>query len=662
MIASRRSLLFLGALVFAAFLPPAPRAVAQGFKVIHVNNSSDAGAHTLIQNPADGFFYGTCETGGAHPPNGCVFKINASGVVTLLYSFAGSPGDGSHPETALFLNDDGLLYGTTANGGANGDGSVFKLDTTGGSYAFASQPARCAAAGADPQASLFKANDGNLYLPLSSCGNAGDDGVIDVVDLTLAETRVAGFNDLTGVILSPRGHLVQGADDKLYGTGLGNTQIPGKHGGVYRIPLGGGLVETVHSFVAGEGTNTTASAPLLLASDGNFWGTTLNATDSTGATLSTGTIFRVAEDGTFQTMHNFCGSDGRSPAAGLMQASDGYLYGTTLKGGALNRGVVYRIDVDGHFAVVANALDAGIGLGPWSELLQGSDGKLYGTTQIGGGALGFGTVYTIDPTKTITGMVPDSGPSAGGTAVTIDGTGFLTGSTVQVGTQNATLVSVPNSTHVLATTPLGSPGTIVSVEVKLPDGTIIVFNDGWFYDFLDVPTGDPFHDYVRSLLANSVTAGCGGGDYCRDAAALRKQMAVFVLKSKNGPCYTPPPAAGIFTDVPKTDPFAPWIEALFHLGVVSGCGPGPAYCPNDAVLRQQMPVFLLKTLLGSAYTPPPCTGLFADVPCPSPFADWIEDLVNRGIAAGCGGGNFCPTNATTRGQMAPFLVKTFSLP
>jgi hypothetical protein len=74
-----------------------------------------------------------------------------------------------------------------------------------------------------------------------------------------------------------------------------------------------------------------------------------------------------------------------------------------------------------------------------------------------------------------------------------------------------------------------------------------------------------------------------------------------------------------------------------------------------------MAVFLLKGLKGSGYAPPACQGVFEDVPCSSPFAPWIEDLYTRQIAAGCGGGNFCPTNATTRGQMAPFLVKTFGL-
>src|SRR5262249_52448072 len=102
-------------------------------------------------------------------------------------------------------------------------------------------------------------------------------------------------------------------------------------------------------------------------------------------------------------------------------------------------------------------------------------------------------------------------------------------------------------------------------------------------------------------------------------------------------------------------------EELYNRGVVAGCGAGPTYCPNNPVLRQQMAIFLLKTALGSGYTPPAAVGLFGDVPMASPFASFVEDLYNRGIAAACGGGNYCPTNSTTRGQMAPFLVKTFNL-
>ncbi|MGH9379316.1 MAG: S8 family serine peptidase [Thermoanaerobaculia bacterium] len=115
-----------------------------------------------------------------------------------------------------------------------------------------------------------------------------------------------------------------------------------------------------------------------------------------------------------------------------------------------------------------------------------------------------------------------------------------------------------------------------------------------------------------------------------------------------------------FTDVPRASLFYSWIETLLHNGVTGGCT-GTTYCPAAANSRDQMSVFLLKALEGSGYTPPACGGVFGDVPCPSLFANWIEDLVARGITAGCGGGNYCPANPVSRDQMAVFLAKTFGL-
>jgi hypothetical protein len=90
-------------------------------------------------------------------------------------------------------------------------------------------------------------------------------------------------------------------------------------------------------------------------------------------------------------------------------------------------------------------------------------------------------------------------------------------------------------------------------------------------------------------------------------------------------------------------------------------GPDGDVCPNNPVTRAQMAVFLLKSEHGSSYTPPDCTSIFPDVTCPSPFANWIEQLFHEGITGGCGSGNYCPTNPNTRGQMAVFLVKAFGL-
>ena len=180
--------------------------------------------------------------------------------------------------------------------------------------------------------------------------------------------------------------------------------------------------------------------------------------------------------------------------------------------------------------------------------------------------------------------------------------------------------------------------------------------------FGDVPDSHLFYAFIETIFHNGVTGGCGGTSYCPGNGALRKQMAVFLLKSRFGAAYVPPAAAGLFGDVPQADPFAPWIEDLYNRGITGGCSVSPLnYCPDNTVLRQQMAVFLLKTLEGASYEPPECDGVFDDVPCPSTFADWIEELADREITGGCGGDNFCPTNPNTRGQMAVFLTKTFGL-
>jgi hypothetical protein len=182
--------------------------------------------------------------------------------------------------------------------------------------------------------------------------------------------------------------------------------------------------------------------------------------------------------------------------------------------------------------------------------------------------------------------------------------------------------------------------------------------------FADVPP-DGFYRFIETILHHQITAGGNCGGFCPEDSTLRKQMAVFVLRAVEGPLYIPPDATGIFNDVPADDPFARWIEELFNREVVAGCTApgGPNYCPEDPVLRQQMAVFLLKTLLGSDYLPPECNALFDDVPCDNPFATWVEDLALRGITSGCQGVPplYCPVDPVKRKQMAVFLTNTFGL-
>jgi len=256
---------------------------------------------------------------------------------------------------------------------------------------------------------------------------------------------------------------------------------------------------------------------------------------------------------------------------------------------------------------------------------------------------------------------PGSGPPAGGTNVTLTGMLFENGATVTVGGVPAANVVVNSDTTIHADMPARPAGSLNDVTVSNPSGTAGTLRNGWIADFGDVPNSQQFYFYITKLVANQITVGCGSGNYCPLDSVTRQQMAVFLMKSKNGLCYVPPPCTGQFPDVPCSSNFAPWIEALAASGITGGCG-GGNYCPTNPVTRQQMAVFLLKAKHGSTYVPPVCNGDFLDVPCPSQFADWIEQLAAESITGGCGGGNYCPLQAVRRDQMAAFLYNTFQFP
>lgn len=188
-----------------------------------------------------------------------------------------------------------------------------------------------------------------------------------------------------------------------------------------------------------------------------------------------------------------------------------------------------------------------------------------------------------------------------------------------------------------------------------------VLKGGFFADFLDVGQGHALHPFIEKLFRSGITAGCAAGLYCPDSPVLRSQMATFLLRGKYGSWYGPPPATGTrFTDVPASAFAAAFIEQLTREGITSGCSP-TTYCPSASVLRSQMAVFLLRAEHGSGYVPPPATGIFDDVPVEHPFAPWIEQLYREGVTAGCGPDRFCPNDPVSRGQMAVFLSRTFGL-
>jgi hypothetical protein len=181
--------------------------------------------------------------------------------------------------------------------------------------------------------------------------------------------------------------------------------------------------------------------------------------------------------------------------------------------------------------------------------------------------------------------------------------------------------------------------------------------------FADVPADSIFGSAVERIHHSGVTAGCGLSPlvYCPSATVTRAQMAVFLERGIHGAAYQPPAATGVFSDVPASDPFAPWIEQLFQDGITGGCG-GGRYCPAAAVTRAQMAVFLTKSRHPIACVYAAAGTIFSDVPADYWAAGFIEQLSREGVTGGCGGGLYCPSSPVRRDQMAAFLVRAFRLP
>jgi PKD repeat protein len=183
------------------------------------------------------------------------------------------------------------------------------------------------------------------------------------------------------------------------------------------------------------------------------------------------------------------------------------------------------------------------------------------------------------------------------------------------------------------------------------------------FTFADVPPTYWAWHFIEGLNAAGVPTDCGTNPlrFCPDNPMTRGDMAIFLLRSKEGGSYAPPPCTtAVFTDVPCSNPLAPWINELVRRGVTAGCG-GGNYCPNNSVTRDQMAVFLLVTAgISPDPTCPPAP--FTDVPCSTPFEPFIKELVTLGVTAGCGTGTYCPGTTVTRAQMSVFLSVMFHIP
>ncbi len=188
--------------------------------------------------------------------------------------------------------------------------------------------------------------------------------------------------------------------------------------------------------------------------------------------------------------------------------------------------------------------------------------------------------------------------------------------------------------------------------------------------FLDVALSNIFYVYIETLLHSGVTEGCNSSNYCPLNNVIRSQMAKFICNSMEinspGSCITSN-CNEIFNDVPSTNIFCPHIEALYSIGVITGCQTSPLmYCPSNITKRQAMAKFIC---LGMQISNPGsciisnCTGLFDDVQSNNPFCPYIEALYNANIVSGCQSFPnllYCPNNNVTREQMAKYLVNAFN--
>lgn len=311
-----------------------------------------------------------------------VISVTAPGVtMSSLWSFTGGD-SGAYLYSPLLQGRDGNYYGTTIEGGTDGDGTVYKLTANGALTTLFSFNYND---GAIVYGGLFQGRDNFLY-GTAYAGAAYDDGTTFKLSTSGGLTSLTTFNGENGML--PVAGMTQGADGYFYGTDLAGGAYGS--GTVYRMTTGGSLT-TLAAFDSTDGADP--SAVLVQGLDGNFYGTT-----EYGGTSGDGTVFQITPSGQLTSLYSFSGgSDGAIPIAGLIQGVDGNFYGVTYLGGAHGYGTVFKITTSGALTVLYAFTGGSDGANPWGGLMQARDGNLYGTT-LSGGAYGFGTVFQIAPT------------------------------------------------------------------------------------------------------------------------------------------------------------------------------------------------------------------------------------------------------------------------
>ena len=378
-------------------------------------------------------------------------------------------GTGATPQAPLTLAPDGSMWGVMNVGGTYNRGTVFKVSPGGTMTTLSSFYGNTngADSGLNPQGNLVRASDGHFY-GTSNTGGVNNLGCIFRVTPAGELSTLVSFTGATGSVLgsNPINGLTLGNDGALYGVAQNSNS-----GYIFKVTTSG-VFTTLVAFTGTTGTNL-GSAPrgnLVLGSDGNFYGTT--ATGGSGGGF--GTVFKMTPAGTLTTLVNFTGTTGAAlgatPTSGLVQHSNGNFYGMTSAGGAYSLGSIFEVTPAGVLTTLVSFTGgSGLWLGsaPKGSLTLGTDGFLYGTTTTGGTLGGFGTVFKVSTTGTLTTLVQFSGT-----------TGIALGSS-----PNGGLVLHPNG-ELYGTTSAGgayssgSNGTIFKVST---DGvlTTLVNLVGW---------------------------------------------------------------------------------------------------------------------------------------------------------------------------------------
>ncbi|HTA24146.1 MAG TPA: choice-of-anchor tandem repeat GloVer-containing protein [Terriglobales bacterium] len=461
---------------------------AQTFTVLADFDYSDGSLPNLVRlvQGVDGNLYGTTESGGAYG-SGTVFRITPDGTVTEIYDFCSEENcsDGSNP-SSITLGVDGNFFGTTIGLGTVSHsctgadcGTIFKVTPSGQLttlYTFSD-----GIDGESPYGGLIQATDGNFYgtTEFSRNGNQDNNGTVFRVTPQGHLTTLYTFGEG-----NPVGGVIQAVDGRLYGTtiGDGGDGCYGGCGTIFRITMAG-VFETLHNFHYTDGA--TPVAGLIQGSDGNLYGTTSGGGGGSDQCYNgCGTAFRITPLGVLTTLHFFQGSsdpcgqarycpDGADPVAPLMQATDGNFYGATAFGGAFGEGTIFQIMPSGSLVTLHSLSSDGTeGILPESGILQATTGILYGTAAYGGApncsSQGCGTVFTLN-----TGLGPfvafvQAAGKVGHTAQIL-GQGFTGTTSVAFNGIPATF-TVVSDTYITATVPAGAATGYVTVTT--PSGTL----------------------------------------------------------------------------------------------------------------------------------------------------------------------------------------------